>query len=40
MDNNGFVGDLMSETIIADFLNINKTLSYYLLIFFIFYFFY
>ena len=33
--NNGFVGDLMSETVIADLLNINKTLSYYLLIFFI-----
>ncbi|MDA9728039.1 DNA translocase FtsK [Candidatus Pelagibacter sp.] len=30
--NNGFVGDLMSETIISDFLEINKTLSYYLLI--------
>ncbi len=37
--NNGFVGDLMSETIIADFLNINKKISYYLLIFFIFVFF-
>ncbi len=37
--NNGFVGDLMSETIIADFLNINKSVSYYLLIFFIFLFF-
>ncbi len=37
--NNGFVGDLMSETIIADFLNINKTVSYYILIFFIFLFF-
>ena len=33
--NNGFVGDLMSETIIADFLEINKTVSYYLLIFII-----
>ena len=31
--NNGFVGELMSETIIADFLKINKTVSYYLLIF-------
>ena len=30
--NNGFVGDLMSETIIADFLKINETVSYYLLI--------
>ena len=30
--NNGFVGDLMSETIISDFLKINKTVSYYLLI--------
>ena len=29
----------MSETIIADFLNINKKISYYLLIFFIFVFF-
>ena len=37
--NNGFVGDLMSETIIADFLKINKTISYYLLIFFILLFF-
>ena len=37
--NNGFVGDLMSETIIADFLEINKTLSYYLLIFIIILFF-
>ena len=37
--NNGFVGDLMSETIIADFLKINKTVSYYLLIFFILLFF-
>ena len=33
--NNGFVGDLMSETIIADFLKINKMISYYSLIFFI-----
>ena len=37
--NNGFVGDLMSETIIADFLEINKTVSYYLLIFIIILFF-
>ena len=37
--NNGFVGDLMSETIIIDFLKINKTLSYYLLIFIILLFF-
>ncbi len=37
--NNGFVGDLMSETIIADFLQINKMLSYYLLIFLILLFF-
>ena len=37
--NNGFVGDLVSETIIADFLKINKTASYYLLIFFILFFF-
>ncbi len=37
--NNGFVGDLMSETIIADFLEINKTISYYLLIFLILLFF-
>ncbi len=37
--NNGFVGDLMSETIIADFLKINKMISYYLLIFFILLFF-
>ncbi len=37
--NNGFVGDLMSETIIADLLNINKLFSYYLLIFFILLFF-
>ncbi len=37
--NNGFVGDLMSETIIADFLEINKTSSYYLLIFLILFFF-
>ncbi len=37
--NNGFVGDLMSETIISDFLKINKTVSYYFLIFFILLFF-
>ena len=37
--NNGFVGDLMSETIIADFLKINQTVSYYLLLFFILLFF-
>ncbi len=37
--NNGFVGDLMSETIIAEFLKINKTISYYLLILFILLFF-
>ncbi len=37
--NNGFVGDLMSETIIADFLIINKAVSYYLLIFLILLFF-
>ena len=37
--NNGFVGDLMSETIIADFLKVNKNISYYLLIFFILLFF-
>ena len=30
----------MSETIIADFLKINKTVSYYLLIFFILLFFF
>ncbi len=37
--NNGFVGDLMSETMIAEFLKINKTISYYILIFFILLFF-
>ena len=37
--NNGFVGDLMSETIIADFLENKKTISYYLLIIFILLFF-
>ena len=38
-DNNGFVGNLLSETIFIDLLNINKTFSYYVLIFFIFLFF-
>ena len=38
-DNNGFVGNLLSETIFIDLLNINKATSYYLLIFFIFLFF-
>jgi S-DNA-T family DNA segregation ATPase FtsK/SpoIIIE len=37
--NNGFVGDLMSETIVADFLKVNKTLSYYSLLIFILLFF-
>jgi len=37
--NNGFVGELMSETIFADFLKINKAASYYILIFLIFLFF-
>ena len=37
--NNGFVGNLMSETIIVDFLEINQTVSYYLLIFLILLFF-
>ena len=37
--NNGCVGDLMSETVIIDFLKINQTVSYYLLIFFILLFF-
>ena len=37
--NNGFVGDLMSETVISDFLKINKAISYYLLILFILIFF-
>ncbi len=37
--NNGFVGDLMSETIIADFLEVNKKVSYYILIFIIILFF-
>ena len=37
--NNGFVGNLMSESIFINLLNINKTTSYYLLIFFIFLFF-
>ncbi len=38
--NNGFVGDLMSETIVADFLKVNKTLSYYSLLKFLFYYFF
>ena len=33
--NNGFVGDLLSQTIFIDILNINKDFSYYLLIIFI-----
>jgi len=37
--NNGFVGNLMSETIILDMLNINHKVSYYILIFLIFLFF-
>ncbi len=37
--NNGFVGDLMSTTIITEFLLINKNISYYLLVFLIFLFF-
>ena len=37
--NNGFVGELMSETIISDFLKKNKSISYYFLIFFILIFF-
>ena len=37
--NNGFIGELMSETILIDFLKINKTVSYYLLIFIILLFF-
>ena len=37
--NNGFIGDLFSNTVIIDLLNINKTVSYYFLIFFIFLFF-
>ncbi len=37
--NNGFVGNLLSETIIIDLLKINPDISYYLLIFFIFIFF-
>ena len=34
--NNGFVGDLLSQTIFIDFLNINKDFSYYSLIIFVF----
>ena len=34
--NNGFVGDLLSQTIFIDILNINKEFSYYLLIIFVF----
>ncbi len=30
--NNGFIGDFMSNTVIVDLLNINKKISYYLLI--------
>ena len=37
--NNGFVGNLLSETIFINLLSINKTASYYLLIFFILLFF-
>ena len=37
--NNGFVGNLLSETIIIDLLKINPNISYYLLISFIFVFF-
>ncbi len=37
--NNGFVGNLLSETIFINLLSINKTTSYYLLIFFILLFF-
>ncbi len=38
--NNGFVGNLISETVIFDLLNINITLSYYLLIILILLFFF
>ena len=38
--NNGFVGNLISETVIFDLLNFNITLSYYLLIIFILLFFF
>ena len=38
--NNGFVGNLISETVIFDLLNFNITLSYYLLIIFILIFFF
>ena len=34
--NNGFVGDLLSQTIFLDILNINKDFSYYSLIIFVF----
>ena len=34
--NNGFVGDLLSQTIFIDILNINKDFSYYSLIIFVF----
>ena len=37
--NNGFVGNFISETIINDLFEINKTFSYYILIFFIILFF-
>ena len=37
--NNGFVGDLLSQTIFIDILNINKDFSYYSLIIFVFLFF-
>ena len=37
--NNGFVGNLMNDTILLDFLKINQSITYYLLIFFIFLFF-
>tara|TARA_B100000674_G_scaffold271152_1_gene223933 strand:- start:740 stop:1261 length:522 start_codon:yes stop_codon:yes gene_type:complete len=38
--NNGFVGNFISETIINDLFEINKTFSYYILIFFIILFFF
>tara|TARA_B100000989_G_scaffold156909_1_gene117185 strand:- start:1242 stop:3326 length:2085 start_codon:yes stop_codon:yes gene_type:complete len=37
--NNGFVGNLMNDTILLDLLKINESITYYLLIFFIFLFF-
>ena len=37
--NDGFVGKLMSETIVSDLLNTYKSFSYYILIFFILFFF-